>query len=202
MSQDLEIVNFLNFYLKKFLEDPISLEVDLTDMAFQEAVIDFQFHFPEATASTVQREIFRNRFLSVFLYRLVRRMHLKDYDEKKKYQIHFIMKVLCGAEIYWSADIEEGFHVDHGVGTVIGSRCKIGKGFWIHHGCTVGHKSLKDVGEGPRIGNNVIMYANSHVFGGVTIGDNTTIAANSVVIHDCSANRLVAGNPAKEIRQH
>ena len=34
-----------------------------------------------------------------------------------------MMKVLCSCEIYWSALIDEGFKIEHGLGTVIGSRC-------------------------------------------------------------------------------
>ena len=111
------------------------------------------------------------------------------------------MKVLCGCEIYWSTDIGEGFLVRHGLGTVIGSRCKIGKGFWIYQGCTVGHRSLKGIEEGPKIGNDVVLCSHSQILGNITIGDNTIIAANSLVIDDIEGNQLVAGFPAKKIRK-
>jgi acetyltransferase-like isoleucine patch superfamily enzyme len=36
---------------------------------------------------------------------------------------------------------------------------------------------------------------------GVTIGDNNTIEAGRVVLNDAAANLVVAGNPARIVRQ-
>ena len=51
------------------------------------------------------------------------------------------------------------------------------------------------------VGNNVWIGGSVTIIGGVTIGDNAVIAAGSVVIRDVPANTLVAGNPARVIRQ-
>ena len=37
------------------------------------------------------------------------------------------------------------------------------------------------------------------ILGNVTIGDGSIVGANSVVIHSCPANSILAGNPAKII---
>jgi acetyltransferase-like isoleucine patch superfamily enzyme len=50
------------------------------------------------------------------------------------------------------------------------------------------------------IENNVWIAAGVTVIGGVTIGENSVVAAGSVVTKDVPANTLVAGNPAKIIR--
>ena len=42
--------------------------------------------------------------------------------------------------------------------------------------------------------------AGATIIGGVTIGENSVIAAGSVVTHDIPANMLAAGNPAKVLR--
>tara|TARA_B100000900_G_C20487858_1_gene678270 strand:+ start:164 stop:655 length:492 start_codon:yes stop_codon:yes gene_type:complete len=51
------------------------------------------------------------------------------------------------------------------------------------------------------IGNNVWIGANVTILKGVKIGDNSIIAAGSVVVKDIHKNCIVAGNPAKIIKE-
>lgn len=51
------------------------------------------------------------------------------------------------------------------------------------------------------LGNNVWLGAGVIVLPGVTIGDNSIVAAGSVVTHDVASNVIVAGTPAKVLRQ-
>ena len=53
-----------------------------------------------------------------------------------------------------------------------------------------------------RIGNHVWLGENSMVLKGVTIGDGAVIAASSVVTKDVPPHCLVAGSPAKVIREN
>ncbi len=50
------------------------------------------------------------------------------------------------------------------------------------------------------IGNNVWICGNVTITPGVTIGDNTIIAAGSVVTHDIPANVVAGGNPCRVLR--
>ncbi len=50
------------------------------------------------------------------------------------------------------------------------------------------------------VGNNVWFGGNVCVMPGVTIGDNVTIGAGSVVVHDIPSNVLAAGNPCRVIK--
>ena len=50
------------------------------------------------------------------------------------------------------------------------------------------------------IGDNVWIGYRAMILKGVTIGNNSVVAANSVVTKDIPANCIVAGNPAKIIR--
>ena len=52
-----------------------------------------------------------------------------------------------------------------------------------------------------KIGNNVWIASNAYIKGGVTIGDNSTIGAGSVVVSDIPENCLAFGNPAKVYRK-
>ncbi|MEC1375469.1 DapH/DapD/GlmU-related protein [Heyndrickxia oleronia] len=51
-----------------------------------------------------------------------------------------------------------------------------------------------------RIGNDVWIGGSCVILAGVTIGDNSIVAAGSVVTKDVPANTIVAGNPAKILR--
>lgn len=51
------------------------------------------------------------------------------------------------------------------------------------------------------IGNNVWIGGHVSIVSGVTIGDNTIIAAGSVVVHDIPPNVLAGGNPCRVIRR-
>ncbi|MDG3062539.1 sugar O-acetyltransferase [Lacticaseibacillus casei] len=59
------------------------------------------------------------------------------------------------------------------------------------------------IGEGSpiTIGNNVWIGGGAVVLPGVSIGDNTVIGANATVTHSFGANLVVAGNPARVIKQ-
>lgn len=96
-------------------------------------------------------------------------------------------------EIYYSSVIGEGFKINHGVGTVIGARCKIGNNCTIHQNCTLGDRN----GGRPTVGNNVIIYAGSMILGDINIGDGSIIGANSVVTKSCPPNSLIVGTPGR-----
>lgn len=52
-----------------------------------------------------------------------------------------------------------------------------------------------------RIGNNVWIGGGTKIMGGVTIGDNTVIAAGSIVTRDIPGGVLAGGNPCRVIRR-
>ena len=72
----------------------------------------------------------------------------------------------------------------------------------IGHSCTVNQgvsvASVRGTGW-PTIGNNVYLGAGCKVMGGVTVGDNVVVSANSLVIADVPSNCTVLGVPARII---
>jgi len=60
--------------------------------------------------------------------------------------------------------------------------------------------SGKELAAPIKIGNNVWIGGSAIVCPGVSIGDNTTIGAGSVVVKDIPANVIAVGNPCKVIR--
>lgn len=91
-----------------------------------------------------------------------------------------------------------GLRLKH-IGGGIYINCKqIGNYFGISSGCVVGNKDSQD--KRAIIGNNVGMTIGSKVIGKVTIGNNVTIAPNSVVVKDVPDNAIVSGIPANIIK--
>ena len=107
---------------------------------------------------------------------------------------------LTNIEIHPGAEIGRRFFIDHGTGVVIGETAQIGDDVTIYQGVTLGGTG-KDVGKRhPTVGSGVMIGAGAKVLGPFTIGDNTKIAAGSVVLHEIPANSTAVGAPAKVVR--
>ena len=181
--------NFVRFLLSKvYNSKPISDE--LIEAAFQKTVADLRYHFPEITLEEIRIRIETNgNELAIFLFRLGHELHINKLDDLK-FQIHWLLKELCACEIYFNNEIEPGFYIVHGVGTVIGSRNKIGKGFKIHQGCTIGHKK-NGSGKGNIIGDNVTIYSNSSIIGELVIGNDVVIGGNVLIFNDIESDTVI-----------
>ena len=87
----------------------------------------------------------------------------------------------------------------------IGDDCFIGPNVSIYTAChstdPVERNSRKEWAEPVTIGDNVWIGGSVTILPGVTIGENTTIGAGSVVTKDIPANVVAAGNPCKVIRK-
>lgn len=106
-----------------------------------------------------------------------------------------------GIEIHPGAKIGKRFFIDHGTGVVIGETTEIGDDVTIYQGVTLGGTG-KDVGKRhPTVGSNVMIGAGAKVLGPVKIGDNTKIAAGSVVLHELPPNSTAVGTPARVVKQ-
>lgn len=125
-----------------------------------------------------------------------------------RHNLHFLARWLSqrcvrrtGIEIHPGATIGKRFFIDHGTGVVIGETTEIGDDVTIYQGVTLGGTG-KDVGKRhPTVGNNVMIGAGAKVLGPIKIGDNTKIAAGSVVLHEIPANSTAVGTPARVVKQ-
>lgn len=70
---------------------------------------------------------------------------------------------------------------------------------WVIRGLDNSLKNVNILGN-IKIGNNVFIGNNAIILPGVTIGDNTVIAASSVVSKSFEGNEVIAGVPAKSIK--
>lgn len=109
--------------------------------------------------------------------------------------------VLFGVEIASSCQIGPGLFLPHTQGTVVGA-WSIGSNVTIFQGVTLGARSL-DFNPGPAtrptIGDGVIIGAGAKVLGGIILGDNCRVGANSVVLTDIPPGCLAVGAPARVI---
>lgn len=129
----------------------------------------------------------------------------------------------------WGQAIDESVRMFPPFHTAFGKLTKVGKGVFINFGCTFldrGGISLKDnvfIGpnvqiitenhpEQPSVRRNVYtkpvvikrgawIGASAVILPGVTIGENAIVGAGAIVTKDVPDNTIVAGNPARIIRE-
>jgi len=89
-------------------------------------------------------------------------------------------------------------HIEIGEGTIIAQNVTICDS----DSHTVHENGIEKIKTQPiKIGRNVWICRNSLILKGVTIGDNAIVAAGSIVTKDVPSNTLVAGNPAKVVKE-
>lgn len=124
------------------------------------------------------------------------------------YKVPFIPRVisqlarwLTGIEIHPGATIGVGFFIDHGMGVVIGETAEIGDYVTLFQGVTLGGTGKERGKRHPTLGNHVVVGAGAKILGGIKVGDNVKIGANSVVLKSVPANSTVIGVPARIIKR-
>jgi len=94
--------------------------------------------------------------------------------------------------------IGPGLFIQHGLATIIAAR-KIGKNSWINQQVTIGFSNVSDC---PTLGDNVTVCAGAKIIGDVTVGDNSVIGANAVVVKNVPPNVTVVGVPAYIVKRN
>ncbi len=125
-----------------------------------------------------------------------------------KHNMHFMARYISqrsarktNIEIHPGATIGRRFFIDHGTGVVIGETAEIGDDVTIYQGVTLGGTG-KDIGKRhPTVGSGVMIGAGAKVLGPFRIGDNSNIAAGSVVLHEIPENCTAVGTPARVVKR-
>lgn len=113
----------------------------------------------------------------------------------------YINRILWGAYIPPSCKLGKGLKFGYGgSAVVIHAKAIVGSNCIINPAVTIGGRS-KQV-EVPIIGDNVYIGGGAKVLGSLKIGNNVVIGANAVVITNVPSNSVVAGIPAKIIKEN
>jgi serine O-acetyltransferase len=159
---------------------------------------DFKVVFERdpAARSTLEVIFAYPGFHAIFLHRIANWLWNNQLNLMARGLSH-ISRFLTGIEIHPGAKIGKCFFIDHGMGVVIGETSDIGDNVTLYHGVTLGGTSFTRGKRHPTIEDNVTIGAGAKILGPLTVGSNSKIGANSVVIVDVPPNSTVVGIPGK-----
>lgn len=141
------------------------------------------------------------RFVSVALLRLAQALGSVGVLGSAVKQLNHM---LTGADVAYQAQVGPGLVLYHPTGVVVGPDCKIGAGARIMQGATIGSDAVivgEASGASPEIGDDVFIGPGAAVIGGVSLGDRVQVGANSVVTASFPSDVVIAGAPARVIRE-
>lgn len=137
---------------------------------------------------------------AIKLYRIAHNL-FKQHIPLMPNIIYRLIYFINNCHVHYATKIGPGTTIAYGgIGVVIHKDAIIGRNCIIESNVTIGGRSnLSDL---PIIGDNVFIGTGARVLGNVRIGNNVIIGANAVVIQSVPDNCIVAGVPAKIIRQN
>ncbi len=115
--------------------------------------------------------------------------------------ISMLNRFVTGIEIHQAARIGPGFFIDHGMGVVIGETAEVGENCMLFHGVTLGGTGKGTAKRHPTLLDGVVIGTGAKVLGNITIGRNSYIGGNSVVLNDVPDNSTVVGIPGRVVKQ-
>jgi serine O-acetyltransferase len=109
------------------------------------------------------------------------------------------IRLITGIEIHPGAKIGRGLFIDHGMEVVIGETSEIGDDVTLYHGVTLGGTSLEKGKRHPTLGDRVVVGAGAKILGAITIGADSRVGANAVVVKSVPPNSVVVGVPGQVV---
>lgn len=116
------------------------------------------------------------------------------------YRVLFLaVNWLWGIDLPYTAKLGRRVRIWHHGGMVLGARA-IGSDVHIRHNTTMGLLSRDDLTAKPTIEDRVDIGVGACILGEVTVGHDTVVGANSVVVKDVPPNSVVFGVPARPVK--
>lgn len=169
---------------------------------FSEIAEDFSNVYKNDPAISSRIELFFNYpgVWAVFWYRISNRLYRSGFRALARV-IMGVNQVFTNIDIHPGATIGRRVFIDHGFGVVIGQTTVIEDDVLIYQGVTLGGVSLTPGKRHPTIKSGVVIGAGAKVLGNITIGYNSKIGANSVVVREVPDNSTAIGIPAHVIQK-
>jgi serine O-acetyltransferase len=110
----------------------------------------------------------------------------------------YLNKLLNHCMIGIRADFGPGFVLMHPTGVVINSKVLGGQNIVVESGVVIGDEK----GLSPKLENNIFIGTGAKIIGRLTVGANSKIGANAVVVKDVAPGDSVGGVPAKKLNKN
>jgi len=153
-----------------------------------------------AATSTLEVILAYPGFHALQLHRLAHGLQRRRVPLVPRVISHF-NRMITGIEIHPGAQIAPGLFIDHGMGVVIGETAILGNNVTLFQGVTLGGTGKETGKRHPTLGDNIVAGAGAKVLGNITIGSNSYIGANAVVLRDVPENSTVVGVPGHITKQ-
>lgn len=137
---------------------------------------------------------------AMLFYRISHSIYKKGFRFLPRF-ISAVGQFLTTIDIHPASQIGRRVFIDHGSGVVIGETVIIGNDVLIYQQVTLGGVSTSKGKRHPTLGNNIVIGAGAKVLGNITIGDNSKVGANSVVVKDVPADSTAIGIPARVLKR-
>lgn len=137
----------------------------------------------------------KNSLMSIF--RLMNFLYRKKIPLIPGLLMRYI-RVVYSCDLPYTCDLGEGVLFKHnGLGVVVHPKAIIGDYTQIYQNVSIAGRNNRGT---PVIGKRVFIGAGACILGGITIGDDAVIGANSVVINDVPAKAVIVGIPGKIVK--
>jgi serine O-acetyltransferase len=133
---------------------------------------------------------------ALFFHRIAHSLYRKEFRRLARF-ISALGQFLTTVDIHPGARIGRRVFIDHAIGVVIGETAIVGNDVLIYQQVTLGGVSLSKGKRHPTVEDGVIIGAGAKVLGNITIGRESKIGANSVVIRDVPPGCTAVGVPAR-----